>query len=416
MKLLLSLYACEPNRGSEPGVGWAWALGMSRRHETIVLTRANNRSAIEDALDRLAIPPDRRPTFLYVDLPDWVCGLKKRGILPTRIYYFLWQLAARRAFDRSGLRVDIIHHVTFCSYVVPGFWRHRHEKVVLGPLGGFSVCPHRFLRAYPVRSRMAECLRGLSREAWRFAPIFRAAAASADRVFFTDRKIAARASEIGIRNDVLLDVAVPEPLLSSRFNEFPTKANQLTWAGTLAGHKACEIALRAYQRAFAPSKVPADSSDPFPPPLFKIFGDGPDRDRLRSLASELGIDRFVQFEGVRPQDELWAEIGKSKAFVFTSIRDTCGSVSLEALACQTPLVCFNHQGVGTVADETCAIAIEPKDWDDAIARFAEAMKTLAQDAGKVSRMGKAGRKRALEMFSWERKFDFVDSVYGEVLS
>jgi hypothetical protein len=30
LKLLVSAYACEPNKGSEPGTGWRWALETAR--------------------------------------------------------------------------------------------------------------------------------------------------------------------------------------------------------------------------------------------------------------------------------------------------------------------------------------------------------------------------------------------------
>ncbi|AST06080.1 hypothetical protein AF2641_03890 [Anoxybacillus flavithermus] len=50
-KVLLSAYACEPNRGSEPGVGWNWAIELSKKgYEVWVLTRANNQDVIDNFL------------------------------------------------------------------------------------------------------------------------------------------------------------------------------------------------------------------------------------------------------------------------------------------------------------------------------------------------------------------------------
>ena len=46
MKILLSAYACEPNRGSEQGVGWSWAVELSKHHEVWVITRYNNEPTI----------------------------------------------------------------------------------------------------------------------------------------------------------------------------------------------------------------------------------------------------------------------------------------------------------------------------------------------------------------------------------
>ena len=33
MKILISAYACEPGKGSEPGVGWRWVNGLAGRVE-----------------------------------------------------------------------------------------------------------------------------------------------------------------------------------------------------------------------------------------------------------------------------------------------------------------------------------------------------------------------------------------------
>ena len=75
MKILLSAYACEPRKGSEPGVGWSAALLLSDEHDVWVLTRANNRAAIERELGRCPLP---RLHFVYYDLPSWARWWKRR--------------------------------------------------------------------------------------------------------------------------------------------------------------------------------------------------------------------------------------------------------------------------------------------------------------------------------------------------
>ena len=39
MKVLLSAFACAPYRGSEPGVGWNWAMALAKYNDVVVLTR-----------------------------------------------------------------------------------------------------------------------------------------------------------------------------------------------------------------------------------------------------------------------------------------------------------------------------------------------------------------------------------------
>src|SRR5687768_6426183 len=75
MKILVSAYACDPTRGSEPGAGWNWVRQAARFHDVWVITRAKNRRPIEDALREDPLPSVR---WIYFDLPRWA-RFWKRG-------------------------------------------------------------------------------------------------------------------------------------------------------------------------------------------------------------------------------------------------------------------------------------------------------------------------------------------------
>jgi len=54
-RILLSAYACEPGKGSEPEVGWMWATELTATgHAVWVITREANRDAIEARRGRAA--------------------------------------------------------------------------------------------------------------------------------------------------------------------------------------------------------------------------------------------------------------------------------------------------------------------------------------------------------------------------
>src|SRR5208282_3662094 len=92
MRILLSAYACEPGRGSEPGVGWGWATELARSgHQVWVLTRTDNRAAIER--DTGASGPCL--SFIYYELPEWVQRWRRFSAVKP-LYYILWQWAAAR--------------------------------------------------------------------------------------------------------------------------------------------------------------------------------------------------------------------------------------------------------------------------------------------------------------------------------
>src|SRR5438094_7609609 len=110
LKVLISAYACEPNKGSEPEVGWQWALQMARFHEVTVLTRANNRRAIEKALESVR---DREslPKFVYHDRSSLLLDLK-RWSKAIKLYYLLWQKSAHELVKQlhDTHHFDLMHH------------------------------------------------------------------------------------------------------------------------------------------------------------------------------------------------------------------------------------------------------------------------------------------------------------------
>ena len=113
LKVLLSAYACEPGKGSEPGVGWNVAINLAIHHDVWVLTRANNRSVIEQTMSE---QPVAGLNFFYHDLPKWFSWWKekRRG---TNIL-LIWQLSllcfVRRIIQTQP--IDIVHHLTFGRY------------------------------------------------------------------------------------------------------------------------------------------------------------------------------------------------------------------------------------------------------------------------------------------------------------
>ena len=403
MRLLLSCYACEPNRGSEPGIGWNWALGMARRHETTVLVNPIHREAIERWLAENALPPEQTPKFVFVETAGFIFRRLGVNTLSLKLHYPLWQWKARSVVNAMSPRPDVIHHLTWSAFTLPGFWWKRKEKVVLGPLGGFSLVPFPFLRLFPPLKRVAELARHFLRKAW-MNPFFLIARRNADAMIFTTNETMRKYSGNGIAF-ASLDFAVPQLMFSVDRDVPPIKERFFAWAGVLEPRKGLEIALRAFAKAFP------NTTDR---PRFLIMGNGWEMERHKRLALKLGIANSVEFYGNLPQNELWQNIRKSTALVFSSVRDTCGCVNIEALALQTPVICFNHQGVGDLTDDSCAIRIPPSGWDESIGAFAEAMKKLDSDSTLAARMGAAGRKRMQEHFSFEQKFDAFDKIYADI--
>ena len=138
-KVIVSAYACEPNRGSEPDIGWQWALAYRAVADVWVLTRANNRNVIEAwecANGRTGIH------WIWVDAPEWVLRIKKEmGRFGIIVYYWLWQILAARmalAVEKEQGLFDWAHQLTMNGFREPGRLDGLNAPVVWGPIGGLQ--------------------------------------------------------------------------------------------------------------------------------------------------------------------------------------------------------------------------------------------------------------------------------------
>ena len=95
LKVLISAYACEPDKGSEAAVGWNWVLQISRSHEVWVITRENNQERIEKAAATKPLP---NVHWVYFDLPRWARFWEAGGAWGASV---LLPVADRRLFLRQ---------------------------------------------------------------------------------------------------------------------------------------------------------------------------------------------------------------------------------------------------------------------------------------------------------------------------
>jgi glycosyltransferase involved in cell wall biosynthesis len=101
----------------------------------------------------------------------------------------------------------------------------------------------------------------------------------------------------------------------------------------------------------------------------------------------------------RYSDEQMADFYRGAiATLCLAVDEPFGLTTLESMACQTPVIAVNSGGYqDTVLDGVTGILIEPK-----TEKLVLAMKHLKGNAKLRERMGKAGRKRVLESYSWSQ--------------
>lgn len=402
MKVLVSAYACEPGRGSEPEVGWQTATHLAQLHEVTVLTRANNRPIIDKGLATLR---GAHPAFIYYDLPGWLIWLKKRG-MSVAIYYFLWQFGARLHMRGKLEPFDLIHHCTFNSFRQPGFWWLTKKAVVIGPLGGGQVCPWNFLPWFR-KQLLYEIFRSLTVLCGYVLPQILTSMLSARRILVANTDTLKcipwffRAKAVQ-----MLETAVLPEQVIERTEQPHSGPTRFLWISRLDKLKGGELAIRAFALALAEN----------PEIRLTMGGAGPEEKPLLALIKRLGIAHAVDWRGRIPKEEVTSVMAAHDAFLFTSLRDTSGNVMLEAMAVGMPIITFAHHGAVEISTAETALQIPVTSSRETIAQMKGAMLQLAADPALARRLGLAGQERVKEKFTWKAQAMRLDHVFQAAIS
>jgi starch synthase len=146
--------------------------------------------------------------------------------------------------------------------------------------------------------------------------------------------------------------------------------------------------------------------------------------RVERLRAERGnviwIDEFL------PKPELIQLLSHATVFACPSIYEPLGIVNLEAMACEAAVVATATGGiVEVVQDGVTGLlvpfepsdppAIEPRDPAAFSAAIAERVNALLADPARAGAMGRAGRRRAVESFSWPSIAEQTVSAYRSLV-
>lgn len=385
-RILLSAYACEPGRGSEPGVGWSWATELAGiGHQVTVITRADNRRTIE----RHAPRPMPNLNYLYYDLPTWVQRWRRcPGGKP--LYYVLWQWFAARHLRQliSSLPFDVVHHVTYVSARYPSFMGSLGIPFLFGPVSGGEGVPPRLRSGFLAGQRCRERLRDVSNFLVRFDPLMRRTFRQATRILVTPDTVRLVPRCWHHKCETHLAIGLSELYLSEAKSKTTRsrQSPQLLYVGRLLEWKGLSIALRAMSRVMKS----------YPGLRLVIAGEGPARSRLERLSHELGLSEIVHWLGRLTQKELEQYYRAADLLLFPSLRDSGGMVVLEALAHGVPVLCTDLGGPGLIVNETCGCVVATSDQDpeQLAGRFAEALRELFDTPGRMDSLTAGARARA----------------------
>jgi glycosyltransferase involved in cell wall biosynthesis len=407
LKLLISAYACGPNRGSEPGMGWNFVIGLGKFHEVHVITETLKwKTEIEQ---HLASFPELKNNLKFHFIQK-KRNKKLRKLWPPSYYWFYknWQKKACQLaleLDKKE-KFDIVHQLNMVGYREPGYLWKIDKPFVWGPIGGLENSPWNFLPS--------SGFKGL--------------------VFYTGRNIfnlfqrnlSKRAKQAAKRNNAVLIAATPgnQKLISDLWNtnsqvicevgqeDIGTEIVPSTRSGTNEPLKIIWSGLHT-PRKNLPLLLDALEKVKFSFELH-ILGKGEMTNNWKKIAQNKGLTEHCVWYGWTERQEAIEIMSTGHVFCITSISDLTSTVTLEALSYGLPIICLDHCGFSQVVTEECGIKIPVDSPRKAAINIAKALKTLYDDENYRQNLSKGAIDRASH-FSWEKKIEKLNSIYISLL-
>ncbi|WP_419010767.1 glycosyltransferase family 4 protein [Hominenteromicrobium sp.] len=398
MNYLISAYSVNPYKGSEDSIGWNWVLQYEKNYKKgdriILLTKRFNEKDTRRGLKEFNI---QHVELIIVDVPDALNWFREKHSAFHHMYYILWQHWAWLWVKHSGIRFDVIHHVTMNDYRIPSeLYKAKGAKVIWGPMGGAQVTP-KPLKVYE-KNQLVASFREFVNKSCSWNPFYKKALRSYYKIYCINNETQKQISCI-VGKDVPL---MPELALRDEYKNLPIRKGKndilkIVFVGRLIGKKGIAFLVDAL------SLMPTDMDWEL-----LIFGDGDDRALIEKQIADSGIGKKVKLMGNRPLNQIAEAYQQADVFVLPSLRETSGNVLLEAMAYAVPIVAFDTSFCRLLKEVDCGVFINTEQALDNIKEdYCKAIVTLGQDKELAKQMGLNGYKYVNSKLTWDEKYRII---------
>lgn len=388
-RILISAFSCQPGKGSEPGVGWNWALQCAEQFEVWILTRTKMEPYITPCLPEML---EDRLHFCYTDSSAQLRNLS------IYLEYLAWQKAAYRKAQSLCAEIDFdyVWHLTWGNFFLPTDMDRLNVPFIWGPCGAAEQIPMCFWNRLALPERIKHMTKYyLGRHIMRIPWVNRAAIKAEYLIARTTETQELFPVEIQSKTVVHLESVVSDAVF-----QYPPETKSilhntgffnLCYTGRLIGTKNPFALLEAMQA------IAAVRNDV----RLHIFGDGSLLAHMKNLAVKNDLSGVVQFYGDVSHQEVLRAVASCDAFVFPSLQEGASWSLLEAMFYEKPIVAFDTNGIHDTLSEKCALLakIVQGDAEQTNRNFVEAVLRLMELPEQEQKaMGRYGKKRLKDVF------------------
>lgn len=408
LKVLINAYACCPNMGSEPGMGWNWVVNLAKYCELYIITEGEFRDEIERVSPNLEQSSNMH--FYYLPVEDRIRKMCwNQGDWRFYIYYKKWQ---KRAAELAGEicrqeKINILHQLNMIGFREPGYLWQVSQKTgipfVWGPVDAKESFPIAYVKGESFKKQLFYRAKNqITKWQLKYSHRVRHAIKSASLVLSASSNSVACFRKYYSLNSFLMNETGAcildnnPPVIHKHDGIF-----NIMWVGKMDIRKQLGLAIKSVASAGLAHFC------------LHVVGHG-DTDFYKREAEKYGIFDKCIFYGSISHHEVQQLMQTSDMLLFTSVSEGTPHVVVEAIRNQLPVLCFDTCGQGDSVTEKIGIKIPLTNPERSISDFSDKIRFLYHHRDVLAQMSANCQARSEEL-SWDRKAKQMSELYNKVV-
>lgn len=408
LKVLVNAYACSPDRGSEPGMGWNWCIHLAKYCELHIITEEEFKPKIEEAITKL--PQKENLKFYYNPVSEEVREMaRNQGDWRFYTHYKKWQKKTLEIAKQiiSEHNIDIMHQLNMIGFREPGYlWKIGGIPFVWGPIGGLKQFPVAYLKGAKKKTIVVNRLKNIINilqlkydirvnSALRRAELLISSIPDSQMAIKKHKKL----------NSIIIPETgtfITDDVPTIRFLSENLK---VLWVGKFDYRKQLPLALKSLAETNN-KKI-----------ILNIYGGGNESQvkTLKKITVDLNITNQVIWHGSQPNINIQKAMRKAHLLFFTSVSEDTSTVVLEAISNRLPVLCFDTCGFGAIINNAVGRKVPLTNPHKSVSDFAKYLNLFHAERFLLEDLSTNCKLLQREL-SWDEKAKKMFALYNQLLT
>lgn len=403
MNILLSAYSINPYKGSEDAVGWNWALTLSRKlpdNTIYILTRTYNEIATKKGIKEYGL---QNVKLVIVEVPKALDWFREKHSAFHHAYYILWQKVAYNWAKKSGIKFDIIHHVSMGNYRICGdMYKFKDAHTIFGPVGGGQTTPAS-LRSYYNKNKNYEKFRDIVSKAFSKFNFYKKQLSSFNELYAVNDETKNIMQQVANKPcKKICEISIGENFKALNVIHIKKQPVEIVYLGRLIELKGIMLLMDVIKNI--KTDIPFHVS---------LYGKGELENEIKQYIKKYKLENTVAVKGNIDYSQVIGVYQNADIFVHPTLRDSAGTVFIEAIANKLPIVALDQSFAHDLSEHECGLFVNTEQSkEEIINEFAGKLKELIENYDLRVKLGQNGYDYANTYLTMDYKFD---TIYGKLI-